>query len=127
VKNTYQVELCKASELALGDGGSKLGGDQSVGVGGVTDNKNLGRYRTSREIFTNLHGLLGHLIEGSPLLLEDLNVGGQKILALHAIFAGHGTDLEVSDHNNAKSNQKSNINVGKGNIGLAGDDDTYWF
>ena len=90
------VEAGEGGELRLGDRGRILGGDQSIGVRGVTDDKNLRcyeRFRAIRTCMAYLDRLLGNGVEGVSLDLEDLGVGLEKILALHAFLAGHGTNL----------------------------------
>ena len=56
-------------------------GDVSVGVGGVTDHQHL-------------DVAAGDSVQGLALGGEDLTVDGQQFSALHAGFAGHGTDQQ---------------------------------
>jgi hypothetical protein len=72
---------------------------ESVGVGGVADNEDL-------------HILLGELVEGLALSLEDLGILVQEIFALHAGATGLGTD-EYSD-----------ISLSKGLLSLGCGNDT---
>lgn len=37
-----------------------------------------------------LHGLLGKLVQSGTLDLEDVGVGLQQVLPLHALLPGHG-------------------------------------
>lgn len=43
-----------------------------------------------------LDGLLGMLIQGSSLALEDGHVGFEQVLPLHALPPGHGTHQNSS-------------------------------
>lgn len=76
---TALVEAGQGSEVLLGDAGGKLGGNKSVGVGGVTDD-------------TDFHGLLGDLVKGLTLSLEDLGVGGEEITTFHTGTTGSSAD-----------------------------------
>ena len=77
------IEAGQGGEILLGDGRSVVRGYECIGVGGVADNEDL-------------HILLGELVEGLTLSLEDLGVLVQEIFALHAGATGFGTD-EYSD------------------------------
>ena len=52
-------------------------GDQSVGVGRVSDNQNL-------------HVLAGVVVDGLALRAENATVGFEKVGALHSVLARHG-------------------------------------
>lgn len=96
------VQAGQAGEVLFGDGWSRPGGDQTVGVGRVSDHQNLdrstGRYHGNatevRSAVTvsrgHLDSLLGELVQGGALRLEDGHVGLQQVLALHPLLAGHG-------------------------------------
>lgn len=73
------IKSSQSSEVLLGDGGSIVRSDQSIGVGGVSDNQNL-------DI------LASELIEGLTLSLEDLGISGKQIFALHAGASWLSTD-----------------------------------
>lgn len=75
------IESSESTEVRLGDGGSEVGGDQSVSVSGVADNDDLGR-------------LLGDLIDGLALSLENLGVSLKKVSALHSGASGTSTDKD---------------------------------
>lgn len=95
------VQAGQAGEVLFGDGWSRLGGDQTVGVGRVSDHQNLdtttGRYQGNATQVSSavkasrghLDGLLGELVQGGALRLEDGHVGLQQVLALHPLLAGH--------------------------------------
>ena len=73
------IEAGKSREVLLGDRGGVQHGNTGIGVGRVSHNQNL-------------HGLLGVLIQGLALVLEDGAVLGQKILPLHTLLPGESTD-----------------------------------
>ena len=75
------VQTHHGGEVAHGDFGGGLHGDECVGVGGVADNDDA-----------DIAG--SDFIDGRTLNLEDLGVYGQKILALHAGSTGTRTDEE---------------------------------
>jgi hypothetical protein len=77
------IQAGQGGEILLGDGRSVVRSNESVSVGGVTDNEDL-------------HILLCKLVEGLTLSLEDLGVFVQEIFALHAGASGLGTN-EYSD------------------------------
>ena len=92
------VEPGHGREVLLGDGGRVVRADQRVRVGRVAHDEDL-------------HRLLGVLVEGLALGLEDLDVGGEQVLALHALLAGHGADEE------------GGVDVLEGDGGVVGGDD----
>ena len=73
------IQAGQSCEVLLGDGRSVVRGNEGVGVGGVADNEDL-------------HILLGELVEGFTLRLEDLGILVQEIFSLHAGATGLGTD-----------------------------------
>ena len=91
------IQAGQGGKVLLGDGRSVVRGYESVGVGGVADNEDL-------------HILLGELVEGLTLSLEDFGILVQEIFALHAGATGLGTD-EYSDI----SLSESLLNLGCGN------------
>ena len=96
--STALVESGQGSEVLLGDGGGVVGSNQGVGVGGVSDN-------------ADLDTLLGDLVEGGTLSLENFSVSLQKLGSLHSGSSGSGTD------------QDGNIDVLESNKGVSGGDD----
>ena len=92
------IKSGKGSEVGLGDGGGEVGGDQSVGVSRVTNN-------------AHLHGLLGHLVDGGSLCLENLSVGLEEIRSLHSGSSGSSTD------------KNGNVDVLKADHGVSRGDD----
>mmetsp|Transcript_12623 Transcript_12623/g.17426 ORF Transcript_12623/g.17426 Transcript_12623/m.17426 type:complete len:221 (-) Transcript_12623:45-707(-) len=77
------IESGQGVEVSLGDGRSVVGSDKGVGVSGVSDNENL-------------DALLGNLIEGSTLSLENLGICTKEILAFHTRATGSSTDENSS-------------------------------
>jgi len=73
------VESSQSGEVSLGDGGSVVRSDKSVGVGGVSDNADLA-------------SLLGDSIHSSSLSLEDLSVSLEEISSFHTRASGSSTD-----------------------------------
>ena len=95
---TALIESSKSSEVLLGDGGGVVRGNESVGVSGVANN-------------ANLDGLLGDLVEGGTLGLENLCVGLKEIRALH------------SGASRSSTNKNSDIAVLESDKGVSGGDD----
>lgn len=60
---------------------------------------------------TYLHSLLGKLVQSGSLDLEDVGVGLQQVLPLHALLPGHG------------AHQDSSIAVLEGLLGVGGGED----
>lgn len=73
------IKSGKGRELRLGDRGGVVGADKCVGVSRVTDNNDL-------------DALLGDLVDGLALGLENLGVSLKQIRALHAGTSGPGTN-----------------------------------
>ena len=73
------IESGEGAEVLLGDGGGVVGADQSVGVGWVSNDGNL-------------DGLLGDLVDGGTLSLENLSVGLEEVGTLHSWASGASTD-----------------------------------
>jgi len=82
-----------SGEILLGDGGGVVGADEGVGVCRISNHQNFDTF-------------LGMLVHGLALHLEDLDIGRQQVLPLHALLPGHG------------AHQESSINILKCNIGI---------
>lgn len=99
-KLAYSSALVKSgqsSEVLLGDSGSIVRANESVGVGGVSDD-------------TNLHSLLGHSIDGGTLSLENFGVGCKEISSLHSGTSGSG------------ANKHTDVSILKSDCGVHGGD-----
>ena len=79
--STTLIEASQSSEVLLGDRGGKVGGNECVGVGGVSNN-------------ANFHGLLGNLVKGFSLSLENFGISSEEITTLHSGATGTGTNKD---------------------------------
>ena len=74
---SVMVESSQSSEVFGVDSGGVFRKDQSVGISGVTDD-------------TDLDVLSSELVEVLALILEDLGIGSEEVLSLHALGPGLG-------------------------------------
>ena len=77
------VKSRQGSEILLGDRGCVVGANESVGVGRVADD-------------AHLDSLLGHLIDGATLGLENFGISLKQVRALHAGASWAGTDKHAN-------------------------------
>jgi len=98
-ETTVVVESHHSVDVSGVDLRGKVRGDHSVGVGGVSDDENL-------------DVLVGVVVEGLTLSVEDLGVSLQQISSLHTLGTGLGSD------------EKGVISTLEGLVGIVGLDDS---
>ena len=97
------VKSGKSAEVLLRDRRSIVRCDEGVGVGGVSNN-------------SDLHGLLGNLIDSLTLSLENLGISSKEISTLHARASGASADkhgnISILESNKRVSSSDDRVNVG---------------
>ena len=91
------VKSGECAKVLLGDRGGVVGADESISIGGITDNDNL-------------HGLLSNSVDSLPLCLENLSVGLEEVSSFHSGASWPG------------ANQNSYIAVFEADVGVSAGD-----